>query len=77
MAKTVLLIGGYGVFGGRLTRLLVQQKDLRVIVAGRSLDQAQRFCAIHGGEAAAFDRDGEVERQIRALAPDIVVDAAG
>jgi uncharacterized protein DUF4166/saccharopine dehydrogenase-like protein len=77
LTSTVLVIGGYGVFGGRLTRLLVQEKDLRVIVAGRSLDQAQRFCTVHGGEAAALDRDGAVERQIRELAPDIVVDAAG
>ncbi|HEV7391524.1 MAG TPA: DUF4166 domain-containing protein [Burkholderiales bacterium] len=77
MNKTVLVVGGYGVFGGRLTQLLVQEQDLRVIVAGRSLDQAQRFCTIHGGEPAAFDRDGEIERQINELAPDIVVDAAG
>ena len=71
------MVGGYGVFGGRLAQLLIEEQELRVIVAGRSLDQAQRFCTIHGGEAVAFDRDGEIERQIEELAPDIVIDAAG
>ena len=77
MAKTVLLVGGYGVFGGRLSRLLAGERGLRLVVAGRSLERAQRFCMAHGGVPLAFDRDGDLREQLRAIAPAIVIDAAG
>src|SRR5438067_813935 len=77
----VLILGGYGTFGGRLARLLADEARLTLIVAGRSLARAQSFCAGLNAAAAlvpaAFDRDGDVEQQLRALAPDIVVDATG
>ena len=43
--------------------------------------QAERFCAALPAKAtlipAAFDREGDVEAQLGALAPDLVVDASG
>ncbi len=41
----VLVLGGYGTFGGRLARLLADEPRLTLIVAGRSLEAAQSFCA--------------------------------
>ena len=41
----LLIVGGYGVFGGRLARLLSDEPRLTLIVAGRSLAKAQAFCA--------------------------------
>jgi hypothetical protein len=77
----VLILGGYGTFGGRLAQLLADEARLTLIIAGRSLAKAQAFCASLQSTAtvlpAAFDRDGDVERQLRAIAPDIVVDATG
>jgi hypothetical protein len=77
----ILIIGGYGVFGGRLARLLADDDRLTLVVAGRSRDRAQSFCAGLQGRAtltaAQFDRDGGLEAQIRAIEPDIVVDASG
>lgn len=77
----VLILGGYGAFGGRLARLLADEERLTLIVAGRSLRSAEAFCAAHAGRAtmkpAAFDREGDVEARLDALAPDIVVDASG
>ena len=77
----VLILGGYGTFGGRLARLLSDEPRLTLIVAGRSRAKAEAFCAelTSNAEAvpAVFDRDGDVEQQLRALAPDIVVDASG
>jgi hypothetical protein len=77
----VLILGGYGAFGGRLARLLADEERLTLIVAGRSRASAQAFCAIYPGRAtlmpAAFDREGDVETQLDALAPDMVVDASG
>jgi NAD(P)-dependent dehydrogenase (short-subunit alcohol dehydrogenase family) len=75
----VLILGGYGTFGGRLAQLLADEDRLTLVIAGRSLERAKAFCA-HlppSSIAAAFDRDGDVERQLRDIAPDIVVDATG
>ena len=44
-ALRVLILGGYGTFGGRLARLLADEARLTLIVAGRSLQQAEAFCA--------------------------------
>src|SRR5262245_55306541 len=77
----VLILGGYGMFGGRLARLLVGEPGLTIVVAGRSGAKAEAFCRglQSRGEAAplAFDREGDVERQLRDAAADIVVDASG
>ena len=78
---TVLILGGYGTFGGRLAQLLVDEARLKLIIAGRSRAKAQAFCDTLGAKgetlALAFDREGDVERQLRAVTPDIVVDASG
>jgi hypothetical protein len=79
---TVLIVGGYGTFGGRLARLLSDVSDLTLLIGGRSLEQAQQFCSGAAGARATlvpvrFDRAGDVEGQLRRLAPNIVVDASG
>ena len=78
-ALKVLILGGYGTFGGRLARLLADEDRLTMIIAGRSQAKAQSFCADLPSTPvpAVFDRDGDVERQLRELAPDVVVDATG
>src|ERR1700759_2759282 len=78
---TVLILGGYGTFGGRLAHLLADEARLTLVIAGRSLASAKTFCASLQSRAMlvplAFDRDGDVAAQMRAIAPDIVVDATG
>ena len=44
----VLILGGYGVFGGRLARLLLQD-GIEVIVAGRDAGKAAAFTRQYGG----------------------------
>ena len=44
----MLVLGGYGGFGARLSRRLAAS-GYAVIVAGRSLAKAERFCADHPG----------------------------
>ena len=77
----VLVIGGYGVFGGRLVRLLKGDARLTVLVAGRSLAKAAGFCEQHRGGAtfipAVLDRDGVTPGQLQAHQPDLIVDASG
>ena len=77
----VLVVGGYGVFGGRIVALLEDEPRLTLIVAGRSLRRAEEFVAARRPrarlEAAAFDRSANVAAQLAALAPSVVVDASG
>jgi Domain of unknown function (DUF4166)/Saccharopine dehydrogenase NADP binding domain len=81
-ALRVLIVGGYGVFGGRIVDLLADEQRLTLIVAGRSLDKAHAFCAARADAAAAlqaarFERDGDLGAQLAALAPDLLIDASG
>lgn len=71
----VLIIGGYGEFGGRLAQLL-QRDGLSVIVAGRNLNKARQFCNANGGTPLKLDIATDLHL-IDTLDVDVVVDAAG
>lgn len=77
----ILIVGGYGTFGGRLAKLLSDEPQLCLLIAGRSASAAQQFCAQNAGRAnmiaCHFDRMGDLHAQLQQLKPDIVVDAAG
>ncbi len=77
----VLVLGGYGVFGGRLVELLGDCEHLEVVVAGRSFEKARRFCGSLTTECrlepAAVDRDADIGEALAEVAPDIVIDASG
>lgn len=78
MNRRILVIGGTGVFGSRLCIALAREPGIELIVAGRDLAAAERFCAAHGGRAERIDRDGaDLEARLAALAPFAIVDAAG
>jgi hypothetical protein len=79
---TVLIVGGYGTFGARTVRLLEHDKRLTVLVAGRSWKKAHALCKVRAAAKAdlvpaAFDRSGDLDRQLEILRPDILVDASG
>ena len=77
----ILILGGYGTFGGRLAELLCNEKDLILVIAGRSISSATDLCErLPAGaicQAQAMDRDIDLERRLSEIAPDIVVDASG
>jgi hypothetical protein len=77
----VLIVGGYGTFGGRLVDLLADEARLVLIVAGRSTPRAVEFCSRRNAQArlvpTEFDRDGDVGEQLGKWAPDVLVDASG
>lgn len=76
----LLILGGYGVFGGRLAELLSDIPGLEILIAGRDLARASRFCAAYQGRAIArpvqLDRRA-LDAHLADLAPDLVVDASG
>jgi len=77
----VLVVGGYGVFGGRLARLLADEPRLTLLVAGRSEAKARAFCKTLDSRSTLvpwrFDRDGDLAAQLAAAGADLVVDASG
>ncbi len=77
----LLIIGGYGTFGGRLVALLRDRAELTILVAGRSVHKATAFIDSLTADASLvpqqFDRNGDVRQQIEDIAPDIVIDASG
>jgi saccharopine dehydrogenase-like NADP-dependent oxidoreductase len=77
----ILIIGGYGTFGGRLAELLSNIETLTLLIAGRSELKAIKFISKLAVGAKkiplSFDRDGDLEKQISVVKPDLVIDATG
>ena len=72
----ILLLGGYGGFGGHIARRLASAGH-EVLVAGRSIDKASSFCGDAPGLIPlALDR-AEIAAALEAHEPDMVVDASG
>jgi len=69
----ILVIGGYGVFGGRLARLLAEENNLTILVAGRSKKKADAFCRTVSGQSVlmpvSFDRGADVAGSIEGSIP--------
>lgn len=80
----VLVIGGYGLFGGLLARRLAGDPTLELIVAGRNVRAAQEFAddmRIDTGascQGIAVDVTGpDFFRRLADIAPDVVVHTSG
>ena len=83
-AYRILVLGGYGHFGGRICRALVVGEDATLIVAGRDALKAEQFAralvpndaAAH--ESAALDYTAnDLAARIRALRADAVIHTGG
>lgn len=78
--KRVLVLGGYGSFGARISELLAKAGRFEVIVGGRNLDKAQAHCRLRpdlGLTAARIDRDRGFGASLAEFRPWLVVDAVG
>ena len=75
----ILIIGGYGVFGGRLAEL-ISDLDLDVLICGRTEAKAIAKCAELSGQArfipVKLNRD-DIASALKTHAPDLVIDASG
>lgn len=61
--------------------MLADEKQLELLIAGRSFAKANAFCEALQAQAKTtplvFDRDADVEDQLKTIQPDVVVDATG
>ena len=76
----LLVLGGYGVFGGRLVELISDIPEIEIAVSGRSLARATAFCEGRTWRAKVRPLDldrGAIATALKAEAPDLLVDASG
>lgn len=72
----VLVLGGYGGFGARISRRLAAA-GYEVLVSGRSVRRAQDFCrSLPGTVPLEFDR-ADIAAALKEVRPWLVVDASG
>jgi hypothetical protein len=78
--RRILVLGGYGTFGGRIVRLLARHRRFAIVVAGRTLERAETFVHTLGDStitAVALDRDTADAETLRRHDPWLVIDASG
>ncbi len=80
MTLRVLVLGGYGNFGGYVCRALADDARIQLVVAGRSRDKAQAFAeglgAANPAEAAVVDI-GDPAQAMAECRPDLVIHTVG
>lgn len=77
VVKKILILGGYGGFGARLSHELAARGHY-ILVAGRNLQKAEHFCeTIENTEPVQADRNGDVGKIFEQHQPDLLIDAAG
>lgn len=75
--KRVLVLGGYGGFGARLSCRLAND-GWQVLVAGRNLAAAKTLASeLPDAEPVLADRNGDIAALLVRYRPDVLVDAAG
>ena len=75
--ESVLILGGYGNFGKRIAHMLAV-KGIPVIIAGRDRQKAEVLAnELPGAQAVAFDVNQELDAQLEALKPLIVINTCG
>lgn len=73
----VLVIGGYGNFGARISRALAEDRRIELVIAGRSKGKADALARELGATAAELDINAGLAESLRRLRPDLVVHTSG
>lgn len=77
--KRVLVIGGYGNFGSFISKKLAEDKNIQLIISGRSIEKA-KACAekiAANVEFARVDIEQGFGESLKNLKPDIVIHTSG
>jgi hypothetical protein len=73
----VLIIGGYGNFGSFISRRLAQENNLQVVIAGRSISNAEALAKEINAEAEFIDIHINLSVRLQEIKPDIVIHTSG
>jgi hypothetical protein len=77
----VLIIGGYGNFGGYIARALATDPNISLLIGGRSKAKADAFAAelkaLNPASGCALDIDGDIGSRFADIRPDIVIHTTG
>ena len=78
MTFRVVIVGGYGNFGGYVARTLASDPGISLTIAGRDLDKARAAARDleNGAEAGFYDISGPAEA-LAELRPDLVINMVG
>jgi hypothetical protein len=78
---TILVLGGYGFFGNRIARALASDRTIKLLLAGRNLEQATNAADVLGlpvKSGVALDtRDRSLANSLKELQVDTVIHTAG
>jgi saccharopine dehydrogenase-like NADP-dependent oxidoreductase len=83
MAYPILVLGGYGRFGRRICRLLARDRNVALVVGGRSASKARDFSqeiSSESGNAVGFavvDVNSDLEASLSACPAKLVIHTAG
>lgn len=81
MKKRVLIIGGYGNFGSFISRSLVKENNVQLIIAGRSKAKAKLLIAEldskNTPEVFVLDIAKDILENLKKINPDIVIHTSG
>lgn len=78
--KRVLILGGYGTFGARIARMLSDEPDVQLIIAGRDKFRAELCASRLPGlaEGLRLERDAvNLATQLKTLHLDLLIHCAG
>jgi saccharopine dehydrogenase-like NADP-dependent oxidoreductase len=75
--KRVLIIGGYGNFGSFISRSLAKHDNIKLVIAGRSLNKAEALAQEINAEAAVIDIHKSLGVRLQEIKPDIVIHTSG
>ena len=74
----VLVLGGYGHFGGRISRALSADPSIDLTIAGRDAARAGAFAAPLGASAVGIDhRSAGFAQRLAEIRPDLLIHTAG
>ena len=78
---TVMVLGGYGFFGARICGALAEDRNIRLLIAGRNAAKAQALAVqlgVNSQQGLMMDaRDPQLAQQLLGLQVDTVIHTAG
>lgn len=73
----VLIIGGYGNFGSFISKRLAQEKNIKLIIAGRTISKAKALAEELNASAEVIDIHHNVFERLQEVKPNIVIHTSG